>query len=218
MPGLGRLPSPDPEDHNYRMAALLPPMEQVQRTSRYWFEGGWFGDQGETSQCVEYAWHHWVQAGPVKPRGLGPYWERGSVYEEAKRIDEWPGEDYDGTSVRAGAKVLQSLGYVDSYHWAWDIDTLVNALLTAGPVVVGTLWTSDMFMPSREGIAKPTGYEVGGHAYLATGINLNHGLIRFKNSWGRQWGRTGRFRMAIEDFEKLLLMDGEACLALEKDG
>lgn len=31
-------------------------------------------------------------------------------YHEAKKIDEWPGEDYDGTSVRASADVARTIG------------------------------------------------------------------------------------------------------------
>ena len=30
------------------------------------------------------------------------------LYHEAQKIDEWPGEDYDGTSVRAGLDILAS--------------------------------------------------------------------------------------------------------------
>lgn len=213
--GLGRLPAPDDRDMNFLMAAAIP-HAATDRQWKYWTDGYWFGDQGRTSQCVEYTWHHWVQAGPVKPRGRAPYWQLGSVYREAQTIDEWPGENYDGTSVRAGAKVLQRLGYIDSYLWAWDINTLVNALLTTGPVAVGTVWYDDMFDPDpKTGLVKPTGYMVGGHAYLATGVNKRSGKIRFKNSWSQKWGKSGRFWMLIEDFEKLLDQDGEACLAVE---
>lgn len=213
--GLGRLPASDPQDTNYLMAAL-PTMEVTDRKWRYWVDGYWFGDQGSTSECVEYSWHHWVQCAPIKPRGSGPYWPLGSVYDEAQTLDEWEGEDYDGTSVRAGAKVLQKLGYIESYHWAWDIDTLVNALLTTGPVVVGTLWTNGMFNPDYRGIVRPTGGMAGGHAYCATGVNINTEMIRFKNSWSKSWGRTGRFWMSFDDFAKLLDEDGEACLAVER--
>lgn len=214
--GLGRLPAPDDNDRRFLMANVLPPEGVTDRTWRYWIDGYWFGDQGPTSQCVEYAWHHWVQAAPIKPVGRGPYWDIGSVYREAQKVDEWEGENYDGTSVRAGAKVLQQLGYIESYHWAWDIDTLVNAVLTTGPVVVGTIWYEGMFYPDpKTGTVQPTGRMAGGHAYLLTGVNTKTGRFRFKNSWSKNWGKTGRFWMDIEKFEPLLNQDGEACLALE---
>lgn len=33
------------------------------------------------------------------------------LYAEAQKIDEWPGEDYDGTSVRAGLEILRTRGH-----------------------------------------------------------------------------------------------------------
>jgi hypothetical protein len=38
-------------------------------------------------------------------------YDAGWLYHEAQRIDEWPGEDYDGTSVRAGMDVLRTEGH-----------------------------------------------------------------------------------------------------------
>mgnify|MGYP006891290300 CR=1 FL=1 len=81
--------------------------------------------------------------------GVAPF-DTTFLYNEAQKIDQWPGEDYDGTSVRAGAAVLKSKGYISGYNWAWDVETVVNALLTLGPVVVGTWWTYDMFFPNEK--------------------------------------------------------------------
>lgn len=139
------------------------------------------------------------------------------MYTEAQKEDEWEGTDYDGTSVRAGAKVLQALGYIETYLWAWDINTLIESVLTLGPVVVGTTWYEGMFEPDRRtGQVRPTGRIVGGHAYVITGASRKSGKFRFKNSWSRGWGLNGRFTMTFEDFEMLLNDDGEACLAVEK--
>ena len=35
------------------------------------------------------------------------------LYHEAQKIDEWPGEDYDGTSVRAGLDILRKRGHCE---------------------------------------------------------------------------------------------------------
>ena len=213
--GLGRRFAPDPEDENYPIHALLAAAGPEKLPDyRYW-AGHMFLDQGSTSKCVEFAFHHWVQTGIIRPKGKYPYWVPGEPYHEMQRVDEWPGEDYDGTSVRVGAKVLQSMGYLESYLWAWDLNTVLNAVATVGPLVMGTNWYYDMFDPDNKGIVKVDGPLAGGHAWLIDGVNFKTGMIRAKNSWSRQWGRFGRFWMTFEDLETLIEEDGEACLAVE---
>ena len=102
----GRLVVPDERDHNYSMAALLPPA-RARRLSRFWWDSGWWGDQGETSECVAYAWTHWLADGPVlhSPRIPGQtQFKPEEIYHAAQKVDEVPGEGYEGTSVRAGAR------------------------------------------------------------------------------------------------------------------
>jgi hypothetical protein len=195
------------------MAAAVP--TTTGRTWRYWNQGGWWGDQGARPWCVDYAWHHWTADGPVT-HGRGQRWTPGDVYRHAQLIDEWPGQDYDGTSVRAGAKVLQHRGYITEYRWAWDADTVARALLEVGPVVVGTWWTTGMSEPDAEGIIHYTGSRQGGHAYLLNGVNVARGLARVKNSWGRQWSRNGTAWLPLDDLDRLVTDDGEACLAVER--
>lgn len=125
------------------------------------------------------------------------------------------GNSYDGTSVRAGAKILKKQGFINSYYWAWDIDTIVDALLNLGPIVVGTWWTEDMFYPDTKGWIKATGEMAGGHAYLLDGVNTKKKKIRIKNSWGREWGKNGFAYISFDDLDQLIKMNGEACLATE---
>lgn len=125
------------------------------------------------------------------------------------------GNSYNGTSVRAGAKILMREGYISSYNWAWDIETIKNTLLTKGPMVVGTVWNYDMFFPNEKGIITATGEQMGGHAYLLDGINVKKKLIRIKNSWGRNWGKNGFAYISFDDMAKLISQYGEACLATE---
>lgn len=211
--GLGRRYKEDERDRAYPMQTALP-QESAGITYRYWWTGGAWMDQGATPTCVGHAWAHWLEDGPVtQPEyDANPF----SIYTQAQKIDEWPGEDYAGTSVRAGAKVLQREGLISEYRWAWTLDTIIQALLTTGPVVVGTPWHEGMSNPDADGFVVPTGSVVGGHAYLATGINTSREIIRFKNSWGRGWGKRGHFYMRLEHAEKLISHRwSEACLALE---
>ena len=206
----GRDRLPDERDHNY-------PIENTpsRRLYRYWNANGWWGDQGYTSECVGYAFAHWLEDGPITHKGKAPLVSPGKIYRDAQVLDEWVGTDYDGTSIRGGAKALSSMGWVSEYQWTWDITVLINALLEQGPVVLGTNWTTGMDNWDKEGVIRAAGRTLGGHAYLANGINLKRGLIRCKNSWGRAWCRQGLFYIPIEDMEDLIHDDGEVCLAIE---
>lgn len=213
--GLGRLYAPDRRDHGFLMAAVLP---VATVTHRAWYQNGWWGDQGATPQCVGYAWAHWLEDGPVTQGGSAPILAPSVIYHEAQLVDEWPGEAYDGTSGRAGAKVLQARRFIDSYLWAFDAETVVNAILSTGPVVVGTNWYEGMFAANAAGKLTISGVIAGGHEYVLNGASRASGLVRIKNSWGRAWGRNGNAWLSFADLDRLLKEDGEACLAVEQHG
>lgn len=219
---LGRIEDPDPRDQDFPMRAVVP--ERTERTWRYWWPSGHWGDQGPTPRCVEYAWWHQVMDGPMtaqmrKKRNIP--WSTPQLYCAAQRRDPWEGDCdlhlYDGTSVRAGAKVLRDAKIIEEYRWAQSIDDVVQCLLEVGPVVAGTIWTDGMMRPAPgSGKIAPTGNHVGGHAYVLNGINVNSGYIRIKNSWGRNWGHNGYAYLKIADFAMLLSDRGEAALSMER--
>lgn len=218
-PRLGRVYDPDERDLAYPMAAVVP--AATPRTWRYWWASGWWGDQGLTPRCVAYAWLHKVADGPrttLRTPGVDrvPALEPRELYCAAQEIDPWDGDcddpRYDGTSVRAGAKVLQRAGVIQGYRWAWDADTVVRTLLEVGPVIVGSAWYEDMTRPGPGSRIRPTGAYQGGHAYVLNGVNVDRGVVRVKNSWGRAWGRRGYAWLGIDDLATLLTDRGEACL------
>ena len=217
MPGLGRRYAPDERDQQYRIRAVLGPSE---RRFRYWSDRGWWGDQGDSSQCVAYSWTHWLEDGPVGHRGPAPLHDPATFYAECQRNDEWPGEEYDGTSVRAGAKVLKAQGMITEYRWSQSLDGLLRAVLEAGPVVVGTNWYEKFFDPDEDGIigeGDDWGQVAGGHAWIINGATRSHEMFRAKNSWGRSWGMGGRFWIPFRAMERLIAEDGEVCLAVEAE-
>lgn len=216
LAGLGRLVSKDDRDKKY----LLPRRaEAATRTQRYWATQPAL-DQGATSQCVGFSGYQWLTAFPLRNR---PTFTPAELYKAAQQQDEWPGDDYEGSSVRGLFKVFKDKGYVTEYRWADSVDAVVDHLLTTGPVVMGTNWTNGMFMADDQGyIDDIGGAATGGHAYLLIGANRKRkkadgkvGAVRLLSSWGDKWADRGRAWMSFDALAELIAQDGEACTATE---
>ena len=209
--GLGRRVAPDPQDHRYLMRvapqpAALPPYRH--------YRSGRILDQGSTPTCVGMAWRQWMSSAPLMTRtGPDPF----ALYREAQLIDEWPGEAYDGTSVRAGAKVLQQRGHIRSYVWSFTADDVFDFMLAGhGGVVIGVNWYTGMMTADTSGCIRPVGRVLGGHAVFLGGVNRTRGVVRVLNSWSTAWADKGRAWLTGEDLDRLLKEDGEACCGLEQ--
>lgn len=216
--GLGRREKFDVRDENYQIgdvpAELRKAAEGKPRRYRYWNEGKTRVNQGSVPACVGAAWVHYLINGPVKqdPKLIPNFID---VYRMAQDVDEWPGNNYAGTSVRAGAKVFQQLGFIQNYFWGWSVEQAADAILNIGPVVAGTIWTRGMSYPDKEGIIRVTGQIDGGHAYLVNGVNLDKAMFRMEQSWFPSWGATGNAFIPFEEMEKLFSADAECCLPTE---
>jgi len=141
------------------------------------------------------------------------------VYWNAKKIDPWPGEE--GTSIRFAMKVLNKIGVPtekawpysdtkigDPASWApmiskwacigkyWRVRNLkeLKIALKTSPVPIGIPCFREIFYVGKNGIinypANPANM-YGGHAVCAVGYDNKRKLIKFKNSWGKGWGKKG---------------------------
>jgi len=189
------------------------------------WEEGTVLDQGREGACVGFAWMGELLAEPKAPE-VQPSEALGnaiasSYYKRAKKIDQWPGEEYEGTSVLAGAKIMKEEGFIDSYRWCFGIEDIRDAVLTTGPVVIGIPWHSGMYSTGRGGLVKVSGSNVGGHALVITGydpfMEINgrrYEVFRWRNSWGSDYGVDGSGYIKYNDLEKLLKKSGEACVPI----
>lgn len=224
---LGRRLSLDPNDHKFLMRHRLAAPGTALPMQKTWPMSGRSLDQGQTSACVGHAWKNFLRCAPLRTES-GP--SAFDIYRYAVARDEWAENDKDanmpdfdphmdgGTTVRAGASLLVHQMRLGSYLWAFDLQTMIEWLLTKGPVVCGFNWYDSMFEPDSKGIVTISRFanNAGGHAFLARGADRKHRLITCENSWGDGWGKRGTFYLPFADVERLIHEDGEACTATEE--
>jgi hypothetical protein len=217
----GRLPSVDERDRRYRAAT---PRTDVVRKMHY--DPPPILDQGSTSQCVIYSGDTLLSAAPVRNASFGTSTRRTQIYKEVQKLDEWEGENYEGTSVRAMMKWFQAKGLVKAYGWATEAEAVMRHVLAVAPMQVGLDWTTDMDRPDAKGYIWPKGKVVGGHAFVLIGADRARrnpdgtiGAFRMVNSWGSSWGQSGRAWLTMGSLQKLLDglegWPGEAATATE---
>lgn len=202
----GRFHAPDDRDRRFQLKR-----SRSLRTVRNWRCGPVL-DQGDLPHCVGFAAYAWLDSAPIRQHPITP----SGIYYLAQHFDEWEGTDYDGTSVRGAAKVLTTTGHIQSYHWGFDLDTVVDYVLEEGPMMLGINWYRGMGNPSKEGVIRATGRLDGGHAILMRGVDTKRGLARLRQSWGADWGVRGDCWLPLDDLDRLIREDGEACAAKEQ--
>lgn len=219
------VPSPPSRSAEFPMLATLVP-----RKTTVWGDPYVHTDQGRVGACVAFGWTDEMLAAPVraKPPGYDKAKNKADFcnkfalarYEDCKRADNTPGEDYEGTTILAGAKVFNKLGYMTGYRWGRSTNDVSGGLCAStaeggGPIVAATEWYEGMFKPDADGFVSLTGQVVGRHCYVITGYYTTWAggpeTYRFRNSWGQRWGKNGDGYIRVSDFARLLGDGGEAC-------
>jgi hypothetical protein len=190
---LGHWVHKDSRDALYGMSGFLPAF-QLLPTSMVWERGASL-NQGREGACVGFGWANWHNC---KPKGWMNQVDNEYAfnwYKRAQQLDPFFGEDYDGTTVRAGARVAQERDLLDTYVWARSLDELDAWVLTKGPLVVASNWyySMDRITSSNEVYVTPSSGIRGGHCYLLYGKEGN--TYHFQNSWGDSYGDSGSFYM-----------------------
>lgn len=210
MPVLDRLIEFDERSREFPIRSLVGDKERRSYTWRVDVSL----DQGNEGACVGFGWAHELAARP----SVHPMTNQSALvlYHAAQKLDQWPGENYEGTSVLAGAKVVQAMGFLAEYRWAFGESDLALAVGYKGPAVLGINWYSGMDAPQIDSVGrrwlKPTGGIRGGHCLISHGYNVPLNAYKVWNSWGA----PSEFYIHKDDMAFLLSNQGEACIPLKR--
>lgn len=207
-----RLVSFDVKSRNYPIRAMLA--ANVKPRSYTW-RCKVNLDQGSEGACTGFAVTHEAAARPKEVKNIDNDVAL-NIYYRARQLDEWPGEDYDGSSVIAAIKAGVEHNWYAEYRWAFGESDLALAVGHHGPAVLGINWYEGMCETDSDGFIYPTGDILGGHAILCNGYNYKKQIYRLHNSWGTSWGVNGDAFIKATDLAKLLKEDGEACIPVKR--
>lgn len=197
----------DDRSRGYPIRAIIKAREPRSYT---WGCTAWL-NQGTEGACTGFAVAHEAAAKPVVVQGVS-YTTAMALYKRARELDEYPGEDYEGSSVLGAIKAAKERGWYEEYRWAFGIDDLRMAVGWHGPAVLGINWYEGMFDADANGFIHRTGKLAGGHAICCTGYNKTADVFRLHNSWGKAWGWNGDCFISGKDLGALLREQGEACV------
>jgi hypothetical protein len=150
------------------------------------------------------------------------------LYQMAKRYDEWPGENYSGSSARGAMKGWHKHGVCTDSCWPYKqaadnrlteqrtSDALLRPLgayyrvnhkdlvaMHSAMAEVGILYATATVHEGWENISKdgviPFAEKVlGGHAFAIVAYNERGFWIQ--NSWGKDWGKAGFALITYDDW------------------
>lgn len=215
-PRLGCRLQLDPRNRDFPIRAVLPRYVYSAPKTKLWACAKTF-NQGSEGSCVGHGFAHELIARPYNIRGIS-HLDAVRIYKLAQTLDEWPFENYSGTSVLAGVKATQQLfpKAIESYRWAFDLPDVVSTLSYHGPIIVGSNWYQSMFYPDKNGRINISGNVAGRHCYLLRGLDVQKSFFTIRNSWGSAWGKKGDAIISWDDFNRLILETIDLCIPITR--
>jgi papain like protease len=147
------------------------------------------------------------------------------LYRLARRYDEWPGEDYDGSSARGAMKGWHKHGICSTATWKSakgrltakvsdeavgnplgayyrvnhkDLVSMHCAITETGILYATANVHEGWDKVARDGIIPLDAQMLGGHAFAIVAYD-DQGLW-IQNSWGGDWGMEGFARISYDDW------------------
>lgn len=226
---LGRHEEFDERSREFNVRAIIAPGSKYRSYS--WSDPLHLNQRQEPA-CVGFSWAEELGGRPVVVPNVDDLLGL-DIYAKAHAIDGIPG-DHEGTSVLAGAKIVQQMGHLDEYRWAFNTQDLFLAIGYKGPAVIGIPWMEQMFYPDAKGFVHPTGNIVGGHALsvpkvkistvglsmpgqpVSALLNPDLSYAGIHNHWTANWGIDGNAFISFKDLDQLLHTGGDACIPVKR--
>jgi hypothetical protein len=209
----------------YRPTVAEPASEIIDLSANI----GKIGDTGPEGTTVGFSVAYAIQAKSysegrrdlvVSPRG---------IYTLAKRHDEYPGEDYEGTSLLGALRAGRTLGVYLEKDWPYSlkapppasvkpafklqgftqtktVSQVLDALRSGQVVVASVSVTSDFDSPSKDGkvVLKLPLTTIGLKTIAIVGYETKSAEFKFANDWGTGWGANGFGRIKDSDLTKIM--------------
>jgi hypothetical protein len=221
------------DERDYLMRAYLAPVKLLKEID-YTAGMSPVRDQGNEGTCVGFATttgmkEYQEQIDYNKLLVLSPRF----LYNECKKIDGMP--EAEGTTIRTAMKVLKDHGTCRENYWPYkphqtdkpqkgagadakrfkvltyarilNLHELCLSLLTQGPCVIGVEVFAGM-MDTKNGLVpmpKRNESSIGGHAICPVGYDDKKKLVKFKNSWTKNWGDKGYGYLPYGYIEKYMM-------------
>lgn len=217
--GLGFFPGRE-DSRDEPLSAHVSTIKEITTSGRQFWQNKLRLDQGSEGACVGFGFVQGYNSSPIPHAYPNEY--ANDVYRSATQHDDWPSVDWrtsSGTSVRAGAEEMLRRGLINAYAFTYDVEEVALWILNKNPVVIGVDWFEGMDHPNADNnyYIEPTGRQRGGHCTLLDGVRwLDDKYFRGLNSWGKNWGENGRFKITDNYLQELLdRPSGVACTWVE---
>lgn len=204
-------PKPDPRSVSFRLSAIPDCWQGAYRRTATRKKTVYL-NQGSEGACTGFGCAHALALTPYSKPVDQALAQR--LYHEARRQDEWDGEEYEGSSVNGAMKAARLFGLIPAWHWAYSLGEMMHGLSYHGAAEIGVWWWTGMFDPDANGYIHPTGYKEGGHALAVSGYKVGIGF-RLENSWGPGWGVNGGCWISETDMQMILDDDGECAFPVK---
>jgi hypothetical protein len=221
--GLGARPDRfDPRDFQFRTIAEPAPAE-IDRKFYTMVDPTFRLDQHNEGTCVGHAATNVLLAGPSPHPDYPAFQTEELAHQFARKLylDASGDSTYQqGMYPRDACAELLKDGLIESYWRVMQVEDVITALLTFGPVMVAVPWYYSMYSRDNR-LSEAYGNfwikvnleseHVGYHDIAFTGVDLapDNGapdFFRFQNSWGT-WGANGTARISVENFRRINIWD-----------